>query len=114
MFSRGALSLAISFAILVAPTAPIEITHVFSPKKNCCAHTRTNADPCHGCPISSGGTTAGSTCCSVQAPCFVSCVNGSDEFVAGMSSAGFAFFTNDRVTSRVQRPPVPPPRIQFS
>src|ERR1043166_2666604 len=112
MFSRITLSLALVVTVALAPAAPIEITKMVSPKKGCCSHTQVHRDPGHGCPMTpaSPSSNSGSTCCSLQSPCFVGYAHGSDNFLAGLNAVALAPFTNDRVSARLQRPPVPPPR----
>ena len=114
MLGRIIIALALSFAVFVAPAAPIELTKIVSAKSICFAHI--NMDPCQRCPMHQGpaSSSTGSTCCSAQAPCFVCYSHTSDNFVVGMNRVGFASFTNDRVSARFQRPSVPPPRVGFS
>ena len=114
MLSRTILSLTLTIAVLAAPAAPIEFSKITSPHAKCSPSMQ--IDPCQRCPLNSNQTNSnsGSACCSVQASCFVGYANASDEFVAGMDRIDFASFANDRVSARFQRPPVPPPRLQFS
>ena len=116
MFSRITLSLALIVAVSIAPAAPIEIAKIVSPKKGCCSRVQVNRDPCHGCPMTpaSPGSNSASTCCSAQSPCFVGYAHGSDNFLAGLNAIALTSFANERVTTRLQRPPVPPPRSSFS
>ena len=112
MLSRILLSLTLAIALLVAPFAILDLKAALTSKMSC--HIRVPVDPCHGCPINSPTTNSNSACCSAQAPCFVSFVNNGDDFIAGMHSASFASMTNDRVNTRSQRPPVPPPRLALT
>jgi hypothetical protein len=113
MFGKIGLSLLLAIAVLVAPAAPIEIAKISSPDA-ICSTMHMNMDPCQRCPLSSNQTSSNSTCCSVQAPCFVGYANSSEDFVAGVSRNDFTTSANDRVSARFQRPPVPPPRVAFS
>jgi len=97
MFSRIALSLALTVAVLVAPIAPMEIAKAFSRHARCHPTTQMNIDPCQRCPMNSNQTNSnsGSTCCSVQAPCFVGYANTSDDFIPGTHSGALCdSFTN--------------------
>jgi hypothetical protein len=116
MFSRITLSVTLAVAVLIAPMAPIEIAKAISPHHGCCVKPAVKADPCQHCPMAptSPASSSGSTCCSVQAPCFVGYAHGLDNFLAGIASGHFAMAVNQRVTARSQRPPVPPPRSAFS
>jgi len=116
MFGKTTLSLIVAMSVLVAPAAPIEIQKITSPHTSCCSRPALNADPCQRCPMtpSSSGSSSASTCCSVQAPCFVCHANSSEDFVAAIRSFDATRATDDPVTARFQRPPVPPPRIAFS
>jgi hypothetical protein len=112
MLSRVLLSITLALGVPIAPMAPIDVAKALSPHSKCCAHVK--IDPCQRCPLSSNQTSSNSTCCSVQAPCFVGYANSSEDFVAGVSRNDFKTSANDRVSARFQRPPVPPPRIAFS
>jgi hypothetical protein len=116
MLSRIIVALALATSVMIAPAAPIDIAKAFSPQMKCCARTQVSVDPCKCCPISSNQTTStsGLTCCSAQAPCFVFYANSSDDFLADVSKVQFACFANDSISTRFQRPPVPPPRIALS
>jgi hypothetical protein len=114
MFSRITLSLILMVAVLVAPAASIDIAKAFSSHTKCCARVQMDVDPCQRCPVNPNQTNSNSACCSVQSPCFVYYSDGADDFVVGMTSIAFKSLTNDRLTFRVQRPLVPPPRIAFS
>jgi len=71
---------------------------------------------CHGCPANTGGMNSGfgSTCCGGQAGCCWLYFTDVARFVTGMEMVGKVGISNERVTTRAQRPPVPPPRIAFS
>jgi hypothetical protein len=116
MLSRITLSLALTIAVLVAPATPIELAKAVSSRTSCSAHMQMKTDPCQHCPMTppAPSSSSGTTCCSVQAPCFVGYSNASDDFVAGMRSTNVAQAVNDRVNVRFQRPPVPPPRHRLS
>jgi hypothetical protein len=114
LMGKITLSLALTIALLAAPAAPIEIAKIASPHASSCPVMHRNMDPCQRCPMTPTSSSSGSTCCSVQAPCFVAYSDGPNEFIAGMSSTNFKSFMNDRVTARFQRPPVPPPRDALS
>lgn len=114
MFGRITLALALAVAVLTAPAAPIEIAKIGSAHGTFCPVMHRNMDPCQRCPMAPNSSSSGSTCCSVQAPCFVAYSNGPDDFIAGMSCRNFKSLMNDRVTARFQRPSVPPPRVALS
>jgi hypothetical protein len=104
--------LAISLAALT-PVVPGEAAPVVQQKHSCCADM--NMDGSQRCPINPSGTTSSSSmCCSGPAVCLALYFSGSNDFVPGMLSATHLDSLKLRIPARSQRPPVPPPRIQFS
>jgi hypothetical protein len=67
------------------------------------------------CPINPGGTTSSSaTCCTAPAVCLLLYFGNANSFAAGTEMSGTISLNDDRVTARFHRPPVPPPRAEFS
>jgi hypothetical protein len=72
-------------------------------------------DACHRCPINPGATTSNSgTCCTAPAVCLLLYFSNPNAFAAQAQMIGTISLDNDRATARSQRPPVPPPRGEFS
>jgi len=104
--------LAINLAALT-PVVPGESTPVVQQKHYCCADMNVNGGV--RCPINSGSTTPSSaTCCSGPAACLFLYFGNAKLFSAQTQVGGAISLNNDRPIARVQRPPVPPPRSQFS
>ena len=84
------------------------------PQKTCCADM--NMDAGSRCPINPGGTssTSSAMCCTGPAACLLLYFGSASAFAAGTEISGAVLVNDDRVTARFQRPPVPPPRAQFS
>jgi hypothetical protein len=97
----------------LTPVVPGKLDSIAPQKHSCCADM--NMDGGQRCPINPSGTTSSSSlCCTGSAVCLLLYFSGSNDFVPGMLGANHLDFRNYRVTARSQRPPVPPPRIQFS
>jgi len=104
--------LAINLAALT-PVAPGESAPVVQQKHSCCADMNVNGGV--RCPISPGSMTPSSTtCCSGPAACLFLYFGNSNPFLAQTQLSGAISLNNDHPIVRVQRPPVPPPRSQFS
>jgi hypothetical protein len=80
-------------------------------QKTCCADM--NMDAGVRCPINPGGTTS-ATCCTSPSVCLLLYLGNANAFAAGTEISGTISVNDDRVTARSQRPPVPPPRVEFS
>jgi hypothetical protein len=72
-----------------------------------------NMDAGVRCPINPGGTTS-ATCCTSPAVCLLFYLGNANAFAAEAQMSGTISVNDDRVTARSQRPPVPPPRAEFS
>src|SRR6266403_2185065 len=82
-------------------------------QKTCCADM--NMDSGARCPINPGGASSSSaTCCTAPAVCLLLYFGNANAFAAGTELSGTISVNDDRVTARSQRPPVPPPRAEFS
>jgi len=80
-------------------------------QKTCCADMTMDAGA--RCPINPGGTTT-ATCCTGPAVCLLLYFGNANAFAAEAPISGTILVNDDRVTARSQRPPVPPPRAEFS
>ena len=82
-------------------------------QKTCCADM--NMDAGLRCPINPGETTSSSAaCCTGPAVCLLLYFGNANAFAADAEVSGTISVNDDRVTARSQRPPVPPPRAEFS
>jgi hypothetical protein len=72
-----------------------------------------NMDAGARCPINPGATSA-ATCCTGPAVCLLLYLGNANAFAAEAQISGTISVNDDRVTARSQRPPVPPPRPEFS
>jgi hypothetical protein len=103
------------FAVSLASLTPV-LPGEFIPtvqQKPCCADM--NMDAGARCPINPGGTTSSSaTCCPAPAVCLLLYFGNANAFAVGTEMSGTVLVNDDRVTARSQRPPVPPPRAEFS
>ena len=82
-------------------------------QKTCCADM--NMDAGARCPINPGGTSSSSaTCCTASAVCLLLYFGNANAFAAEAEMSGTISVNDARVTARSQRPPVPPPRAEFS
>src|SRR6266446_208739 len=103
--------LAVSLASLT-PVLPGESGPIVQ-QKTCCADM--NMDAGLRCPINPGETTSSSaTCCTGPAVCLLLYFGNANPFAAGTEVSGTVLVNDDRLTARSQRPPVPPPRAEFS
>jgi hypothetical protein len=80
-------------------------------QRTCCPEM--NMDAGLRCPINPGGTTT-ATCCTSPAACLLLYFGNANAFAAEAEMSGTISVNNDRITARFQRPPVPPPRAEFS
>jgi len=82
-------------------------------QRTCCKDM--NMDAGARCPINPGGASSSSaTCCTAPAVCLLLYFGNANAFAAGTEISGTISVNDDRVTARSQRPPVPPPRAEFS
>src|SRR4029077_10583881 len=103
--------LAVSLASLT-PVLPGESVPPVQ-QKTCCADM--NMDAGVRCPINPGGTSSSSAaCCTAPAVCLLLYFGNANAFAAGTEISGTISVNDDRATARSQRPPVPPPRAEFS
>jgi len=80
-------------------------------QKTCCADMTVDAGVRF--PINPGGTTT-ATCCTSSAVCLLLYFGNANAFAAEAEMSGTISVNDDRATARSQRPPVPPPRAEFS
>ena len=75
-----------------------------------------NMGRCHACPTSMGESTSafGSSCCTTQSACCALYFTSATPFSSRMELIGRVGVRDEIVTTRVERPPVPPPRTLFS
>ncbi|MEY2556010.1 MAG: hypothetical protein QOF93_1154 [Verrucomicrobiota bacterium] len=74
-----------------------------------------NMDAGVRCPINPGGASSSSAaCCTAPAVCLLLYFGNANAFAAGAEMSGTVLVNDDRVTTRSNRPPVPPPRAEFS
>jgi len=101
--------LAVSLASLtpVLPGEPVPPVQ----QKMCCADMNMNGGT--RCPINPGGTST-ATCCTAPAVCLLLYFGNANPFAAQSQLMGTIFVNDHRVTTRSQRPPVPPPRVSFA
>jgi hypothetical protein len=78
--------------------------------------TSVNTGRCHSCPTTMDETTSASASprCATQSSCCALYFTRATRFFADMHLIGTVGVRNERVTTRAQRPPVPPPRGAFS
>jgi hypothetical protein len=100
-----AVSLASLTSVLPGESAPTV------QQKTCCADM--NMDAGVRCPINPGGTST-ATCCTSSAVCLLLYFGNANAFAAGAQISGTISASSERVTTRSNRPPVPPPRPEFS
>jgi len=106
----GILALSVVSVTPVVPGTPLPAV-----QQNKYCRDMNMVDACNRCPINPGGTSSSSgTCCTTPAVCLLLYFSGSNDFVPGMNSSRMRDPSNNRVTARSQRPPVPPPRAEFS
>ena len=81
-----------------------------SDSSNCCASM--SAGTCHRCPGTMGETTSAfaSSCCVTQSACCALYLTKTTPFSTSMDLLCVVGVTDEHVTTRTQRPPVPPPR----
>jgi hypothetical protein len=96
----------------LSPVLPSTTATAISPKKNCSAQMEfVSHGACRGC-VTESSMSSGNTCCSAQ--CCALYFSRTGEFVSATTLIGRIGVTNQRVSRRAQRPPVPPPRTAFS
>jgi hypothetical protein len=104
--------LAINLAALT-PVVPDQSVPVVPQKHSCCADMNVKGGV--HCPINSGSTTPSTTaCCSGPAACLFLYFGNTNPFSAQTRLIGHIPLHNVLVTSRSQRPLVPPPRGMIS
>jgi len=80
-------------------------------QRTCCKDM--NMDAGVRCPINPAGTTT-ATCCTSPAVCLLLYLGNANPLALGAEMSGTISVNDDRVAARSQRPPVPPPRAEFS
>lgn len=97
----------------LSPIAPAEVSLPNSDGANCCATQ--NTDRCHSCPATVGDTnSSASSCCVPQSGCCTLYFTRSTTFSSSMNLLGIIGVNDQHVTTRTERPLIPPPRIAFS
>jgi hypothetical protein len=98
----------------LSPIVPPQIYLADSPTSDRCASLNTGR--CHSCPMTTGQTTSAfaSSCCATQTGCCALYLTRGTTFSVGVHLIGTVGVNDERVTTRTQRPPVPPPRGAFS
>src|SRR5438105_5563347 len=102
--------LAVSLASLT-PVLPGESVPPVQRKASCCADM--NMDAGQRCPINPGATSS-AACCTAPSACLLLYFGSGDAFAAQTQMIRAISVNNDRVITRSQRPPVPPPRSAVS
>ena len=95
----------------LAPTVPDQISTAKRHHLDCCAWVNMNG--CSGSPTNAGGanSSSASTCCNAQSGCVTLYFASATPPFVRETGTGMAIGAADqRVTSRFQRPEVPPPR----
>ena len=105
------LTLSIGF---LTPIVSPQTTLTNSQTSDRCASVNTGR--CHGCPTSMGESTSafGSSCCTTQSGCCALYFTRATPFSSRMQLIGRVGVRDEVVTTRVERPPFPPPRTLFS
>jgi hypothetical protein len=98
----------------LSPIVPAEVSLPNSDTLNCCAIQNTGA--CHGCPATMGQTSSAfaPSCCATQATCLALYFSKATSFFTSMHLLGVIGVSDERATTRTQRPLIPPPRDVFS
>ena len=96
------------------PIVPAEVSLPKSQTPSCCPAEEVAR--CNSCPTTMGQTPSSfaSSCCSTQSTCCALYFVRATPFSVSMRVLGTIGFSDERVTARAERPPVPPPRGQFS
>jgi hypothetical protein len=104
------------FAVSLASLTPVVPSTSFpAVQRNKYCTDMNTVDACHRCPINPGATTSNSgTCCTAPAVCLLLYLSNANAFAAQAQMNGTISVNNDRVTTRFQRPLVPPPRTAVS
>jgi hypothetical protein len=107
----AALALSISF---LTPIGSPQTTLANPQASDRCASVNTGR--CHSCPRSMGESSSafGSSCCATQSGCCALYFMRATSFSSRMQLIGTVGVCDEAVTTRVERPPVPPPRTLFS
>jgi hypothetical protein len=98
----------------LTPIVPGETSLAILHTSNCCASMKMVG--CHRCPATMGETTSGfaSSCCVSQSACLALYFSKATPFSASVHLLGVIGVSDERATTRIERPPVPPPRSVFS
>jgi hypothetical protein len=73
-----------------------------------------NMDASLRCPVNPTGTSSAAACCVGPSVCLLLYFGNANAFAAGTEMSGTVLVNDDRVTTRSNRPPVPPPRLAVS
>ena len=98
----------------LSPIVPAEVSFPKSQTSGCCPAEEVAT--CNSCPTAMGQTPSSfaSSCCSTQSTCCSLYFVRTTPFSVSMRVTGAVSFSDERATARAERPPVPPPRSQFS
>ena len=100
--------------VALTPIVPPQMSLEDSHTSDCCATMNTGR--CHSCPMPIGETssTLGGSCCATQSACCTLYFARPAVFSTSMLLLGTVRVSDERVTTRAERPPVPPPRALFA
>ena len=96
----------------LSPMVPPQMSFPKSVASDCCAIM--NPGACHRCPGTMSDTTSASSCCTTQSACLALYFSKATAFSTSMHLLGVVNVSDEPVTTRIHRPPVPPPRGEFS
>src|SRR5205814_2624024 len=98
----------------LSPIVPPQVAYQNSEASDCCAIM--NAGACHRCPgtMSSATSASASSCCPTQSAYLALYFSKATAFSTSMHLLGVLNVSEEHVTTRTQRPLVPPPRSLFS
>jgi hypothetical protein len=98
---------------LFAPILPVQAEKPAIKKTHCSAEVLASAGKCHGCPSDADtqDSNTRSTCCFNQHCCVVLYLTNARPFVANILVLGTVNGIDEHASTRVHRPPVPPPRF---
>jgi hypothetical protein len=98
----------------LSPVVPVEASLPKSQTSGCCASQEMGR--CNSCPMTMGDAPSGlaSSCCSIQPTCCTLYFARATPFSTSMRVLGTIGVSDQCATARAERPPVPPPRVEFS
>jgi len=98
----------------LSPIVPAEVSFPKSQTSGCCPAEEVAT--CNSCPTAMGQTPSSfaSSCCLVHWTCCALYFARATPFFTNMRVLGTIGASDERATMRAERPPVPPPRSDFS